>query len=100
MEGKRVGFVDAVIVVTRYYMELVGLSLTDSWDKHIPYTGISHRVHRMARLVPAVKIPRQKHAFRIGSPDGEVCSGHAVHNAALRTHLLVQLQMAAFVEKI
>src|SRR5262249_37053770 len=97
MEGKRVCFVNAVIVVTRYHMELVGFSLTGMWDKNFPYTGISDWVHRMAGLVPAVKTTGQKHALRIRSPHRKVRTGHVVDDATLRAQLLVQLVMAAFV---
>src|SRR5258705_11870224 len=100
MEGERVCFVNAVIVVTRYHMELVGFPLTNMWYKNFPYTGISHRVYGMARLVPAVKTSCQIHALRVRSPHREVRSGDAVDDAMLRAHLLVQLEVAAFVEQV
>ena len=54
----------------------------------------------MARLVPAVKTSGHINAFRIRSPHREVRSGDAIDDAMLRAHLFVELEMAAFVEKV
>src|SRR5687767_14284237 len=57
MKSEGIGFVDTIIVVTRYHMILVRFALPDTGNESFPYPGIPARMQFMAVLVPAIEMP-------------------------------------------
>src|SRR2546427_12405284 len=90
MKSERVGFIDAVIVVTRYNVILVGVPLLHLWDELFPDARTSPRMHRMTPVVPTIETARYVHALRIGRPNGEVGTGLPVDDTRECTKVFVE----------
>src|SRR5205823_1228644 len=92
--------VGLVALVARADVILVLRPLADARDEAIPDPRALARGERMGVLVPAVEVADDVDALGVRRPDRVERAGDAVHRAGVRSELLVETVVRAFVEEV
>src|SRR5687767_7863188 len=85
MERKRVCLINAVIVVTRYHVELVGVPRLHLGYKALPDSRTMQGLHRMSGFIPPVKVPRNVDGFGVRCPNSKFRASRSVLFDRMRT---------------
>src|SRR5215475_10500644 len=100
MNGKGIGFIDLISVVTRYHVVLVGLAMPDVRDEIFPDSGRTSRIKWMLLVVPAVESTNHRNLLGVGCPHREIRALGSIYFPDMRAQTLVQLDMRAFVKQV
>ena len=100
MECEGVGFIHGVATVAGDNVVLVGVALSHLRHKRFPDSGTRSRRHFQRGFVPAVEISHDINLLGIGRPDCEVRSSLSVHFNRVSAKVVIQLNVAAFIEQV
>ena len=99
VDGERISLLDFVAAVPRLDPVLVPCPGADARHEPFPDAGAAPRPQRVRAAVPAVEVADHADARGTGRPDREVGARHAIVRHDVRAQLVVQPQVAAFVEQ-
>jgi hypothetical protein len=100
VKAQRVGLVGAIAVLMRFDVVLVQGALADAGNESFPDSGTAARAQRVRLRMPMIEVADHRHFARVWRPDREAGAGLRAGVEDVRTQLVVDAVVAAFIEQV